>query len=231
MRSLALGLALLGSGHLFAGTLTFKEITREVHAAADVKSVVVDFEFENKTDSVVEISRYESTCSCMSAQVKGGKMRYEPGEDGMVRATFDMGNFSGEVDKVLVIWLKGDPEDKPSIKLTSRVHIPILVSLEPKTVQWNIGDKSEVKAVKITMNYPAPIRILKLSGSNPLFNQELKTIEEGKRYELCITPSSTAAPGLGIIRIETDCPVSRHKVQQAFAVVRNAMPDTEAGKP
>jgi hypothetical protein len=51
----------------------------------------------------------------------------------------------------------------------------------------------------------------------------LKTIDEGKLYELVVTPEDISTPGLAILRIETDCAVERHRIQQAFAVVRKPL--------
>ena len=53
---------------------------------------------------------------------------------------------------------------------------------------------------------------------------EVKTLEEGKHYELLVTPAETKDPGLAIIRIETDCEIKRHQVLQAFAVIRRDLP-------
>jgi hypothetical protein len=59
----------------------------------------------------------------------------------------------------------------------------------------------------------------------------LKTVEEGKKYDLVVTPGSIDAPGLAVIRIETDCGISKHRVQQAFAVVRKPSPPQTPLKP
>ncbi len=205
------------------GGLTFSEPLKEVHAAADAASVVVDFPFVNKGPGTATIRHYDAACSCMSAQVRGGKLEYGPGEEGLVRAKFDLGNFSGTVDKQVVIWLKGDPDDKPSAVLTVRVHIPELVLVEPKTLKWAVGEAPEAKKIRIKVDYGKPVKVLDVNGSNDRFKQELVTVKEGAEYELSVTPADTATPGIGVLRIETDCPVARHRVRQAFLVVRREM--------
>ena len=156
----------------------------------------------------------------MSVQISdGGKRVYAPGESGTIRANFDMGNFSGTVDKDVSVWLAGDPEASPSQHLTVRVHIPILIELEPKTVKWATNGELKPQTFQIKMNGEKPIHISNVGASGQDFTHELKTIEDGKRYELIVTPKSLQKPALGIFRIQTDCEIQKHSMQQAFAVV------------
>ncbi|MEO0017813.1 MAG: hypothetical protein RLZZ522_1096, partial [Verrucomicrobiota bacterium] len=105
-----------------AGGLTFEQPLLEMKLPADAKVTQADFKFENKTDQPVTIARFDKTCSCISVQIADGKLTYQPGEKGVVRASFDLGNFSGVVDKMIIMWLTGDPEIKPSVTLTMRAH-------------------------------------------------------------------------------------------------------------
>ncbi|MDP3848871.1 MAG: DUF1573 domain-containing protein [Luteolibacter sp.] len=216
---------------LQAAGLDFPHTLKEIHAPADAKTITADFEFTNLSDKAVRVVKYDAACSCMAVKIKGGKLRYGPGESGLVRADFEMGNFSGTVDKVVSLWLDGDPADKPSVTLTVRVHIPVLVMLEPKTLKWELHGGKDAQRIRITMNDVKPIRVTAISSSSPAFHPELKTIEEGKHYELVITPTEVDSPGLGIFRIETDCVVERHRIQQAFGVVRKPTPAEDAAKP
>lgn len=200
--------------------LDFPSTLKEIHAPADVEFVTADFEFTNNSEKTVNVARVDPTCSCISVKIKDGKLRYAPGESGLIRAKFDMGNFAGTVDKVVAVWLDNDPEDKPSQALTVRVHIPVLVSLEPKTLKWEIGGKSEPQTIRIQMNYTSPIHVKGVKSSSKAFKHELKTIEDGKLYDLIVTPLEFDSPGMAIIRVETDCEIVKHRTQQAFAVLR-----------
>lgn len=226
---LAVWLALIAG--IQGGTLTFKETLKELHAPADAKSVTAEFQFTNNSEQAVTVAKYDAACSCMAVAISNGKLRYAPGESGVVRATFDMGNFSGTVDKVVALWLDDDPADKPSLSLTVRVHIPVLVALEPKTLTWTLGTKPVAQVIRITMNHDKPIRVVAVNSSSTDFLHELKTVKEGKSYDLAITPAATDTPGLAVVRIETDCEIEKHRLQQAFAVVRKAPPAVPAAKP
>lgn len=214
-----------------AAGLDFPDKLREIHAPPDVKTVTAEFEFTNRSDKPVRVAKYDPGCSCIAVRIKDGKLRYAPGEAGLIRAEFDMGNFSGMVDKKVALWLDDDPDDKPSVSLTVRVHIPVLVSLEPKTLKWDLNGEGKPQTIRITMHYDKPIRVTSVTASTEAFKHELKTIEEGKAYDLVVTPTEIHTPGLGIFRIETDCQIKRHQIQQVFATVRRPTPGSAPVKP
>lgn len=228
MKRLIICVGMLLASPAHGASLDFPTILKEIEAPADAKKVTADFEFTNRSNKTVKVVKYDAACSCMAVGVKGGKLDYAPGESGLLRADFEMGNFSGTVDKTVALWLDEDPPEKPSVTLTVRVHIPVLVSLEPKTVKWEVDGDASPQTIHITMNHSEPIRVKDISSSSKAFRFELKTIEQGKLYELVVTPEVISSPGLAIMRIETDCAVERHRIQQAFAVVRKPL---NAAKP
>lgn len=223
----AIGCWLGLAGFLSAGSLTFPEKMMELSPGLEQSTVSADFKFTNETDKPVTIAKYDGGCSCLSVQIAGGKRVYAPGESGVLRANFDMGTFAGTVDKNIAVWLDGDSANEPSEHLTVRVKIPVLIELEPKTVKWEIGESATPKSIQIKMNGDKPIHISSVSAStSQTFDHEVKTIEDGKHYELVVTPKSVSAKGLAIFRIQTDCEIQKHSLQQAFAVVSEKKPGT-----
>ena len=69
------------------------------------------------------------------------------------------------------------------------------------------------------MNYGKPIRVIAVTATSDAFKHELVTVAEGQCYELIVTPLDMQTPGLGIFRLETDCPLEKHRLQQVFATV------------
>jgi hypothetical protein len=224
-------MSLLLSGLVHAAGLEFDSMLQDVHAPADAATVTADFKFTNKGDKPVTIAKSDPGCSCLSVQVSGGKLKYAPGESGVVRATFEMGNFSGTVDKVIALWLDNDRPDKPSKSLVVRVHIPVLVALEPKTVRWDIGGKPDPQVIQIRMAEGETIHVTGVKSSSSSFSFDLKEVEKGRKYDLHVTPLSIETPGMAVVRIETDCKVTRHRIQQAFAVVARPAKEVPAAKP
>jgi hypothetical protein len=179
----------------------------------------------------VLIAKSDPGCSCLKVEISGGKLKYAPGESGIVRTTFEMGNFSGTVDKMVALWIDDDAPDKPSKQLTVRVNIPVLVGIEPKTVKWDVGAKPEPQTIQIRMAEGKLIHVVGVKSSSETFSCEVKTLEEGQKYDLIVTPKDLDAPGMGVIRIDTDCEISKHRTQQAFAVARKPAPTSTAPKP
>lgn len=202
-----------------AAGLEFSSKVLEADAKPDANEVVFDFPFANKSGKHLIIREVVPNCSCLGLSIKGGKMAYAPGEEGVLRATMDITNLSGDVEKVAAVFLNGDPEIKPSSMLTVKARIPVLVEVSPKTVRWNIGEKPDPKIVKVTMHHDKPIRVLSVNTGKELFRHQLKTIEDGRQYELEITPVDTSKPDIQVFEIVTDCAIKRHKAVQAYADV------------
>jgi hypothetical protein len=203
--------------------LTFANPKVEAHAAADAEKVEASFLFQNTGSEPVTISRYESGCSCLGVTVRDGKMAYAPGEKGELRAIFEIGNFRGEVDKPIQLWLKGDTEENPSVTLNVKVFVPVLVELEPKVLRWRIGDPQQPQSFHLKVLNKEPIRVVSASGGNDRYDLKLITIKEGESYEVQVTPRNLTEPGIGTFQILTDSKIPRHRTLQGFAVV--AEPD------
>lgn len=222
-----------------AANLNFKETSKEVTAKTDASEVNTEFAFTNSSKKPVTIVQSDPGCPCVKVQIAGGKLNYAPGESGVIRATVDVTNLSGTVDKPIGIWLDKDPKEKPSVVINLRVHIPTLVELEPKTLTWMVGSKPEPQVVTVKMAEGQSIQVvgatIQATGGktkSESFSATVKTLEKGRLYEVTVTPRDTATPGIGTIRVETDLASGKHKFEQGFAVVRNrTATEKEAGKP
>jgi hypothetical protein len=207
--------------------LHFDELTKEFVAHPDDAKLTCDFPFENKGTTVQEIVAYVGNCSCISAQLSNdGQRVYQPGEKGVVRAIFDLGTLVGTFEKQVVVTMKGDPANQPSITLQAKIQIPEFVKLEPKTIQWLVDEVKSPKIIKVTMHDDKPINISAVTSSNPNFEVSQKEVVAGKEYEISVVPTAKAQNILGItvIRVETDCSVGKQKSQMAFATIRRAPP-------
>ena len=200
--------------------LTFVSDRMSVTVKPDAKKVSLPFVFENKTKRTIKIASYDSACSCISARIEKGKMAYEPGEKGKIVVDFALGSFSGLQEKTLMLWTTDDTPDNPSSILTSAITIPVLFEISPTTLFWEQNGEGKKQSLKIKVHNDKPIKILKHSGTNKNFSYEIKTIREGWEYEIVVTPQSVDSPGMGIIKLTTDSPISRYQRQQAFVCVK-----------
>lgn len=209
---------------------TFVKNRIEVTAAPNAKKITVPYLFENKTKRTIKIARYDSACSCLSAKVKGGKLEYKPGEKGELKVDFELGSFSGVVEKTVLLWTTDDGEETPSSVLTVALTIPVLFEVSPKTVFWDQNGDKKPKTVKLKVNHTDPIKILSHSGTNENFAYELKTIRDGWEYEIIVTPKDVSLPAFGMIKLATDSSIPRYQRQMSFVCVRRA-PVTPAAVP
>lgn len=199
--------------------LKFETPVIDAEAALDATILVREYKFTNAGTKAVTITQADAGCSCLTVELAAGKFTYAPGESGTMRATFEIGSFQGTVEKPILIWLEGDREESPSVKVMLRVHIPVIIALEPKTLKWEVGGSMEMKSIDVKMDYEKPIRITSVSTSNETFSAKMVIIEEGKHYKVEVTPHGTAAGGLTIVRIETDTDVQKQRIQQGFALI------------
>lgn len=214
------GLLAAAAAGVVHGQLVFEKPLLELQAGMNQDKVVVEFPFTVAGDEEVEIAEYDAPCSCLTARISdNGRLKWRPGEKGVVQGIFELGNIREPViTKLIVLRMKGETE--PSVKLTTRLHIPQQLTVEPKTLFWTQGAAPEPQRFQLTVNGDEPLRIVDLSGTNPNFPFELETIEEGRRYEIVVTPQSLESRGFGVLRIKTDSKYPRHERYQGFMAIR-----------
>ncbi|MFD0895856.1 DUF1573 domain-containing protein [Luteolibacter ambystomatis] len=207
----------------FAGRLTFTETSKTVDAKPSDTVVKASFPFTNKSGSQVSIRRIESSCSCLASGADGKKVDYAPGESGKIEADFDVGASTGVVEKQIAVWVEGDPADKPSAQLILKVKIPEVIVIEPKTAKWDVGGEAKSQTISFTVDWPEPVHLTKVTTSSTAFKHELKTVTDGKKYELVITPVDSKQPNLAVFHIDTDCKLEKYREVMAYAVVRRPL--------
>lgn len=202
---------------LHAGDLKFEKDIYEANVGFKDDEVVRDFKFTNTSSKSIKIKHVEPGCSCVTVEFLNGKRTYGAGESGVMRVKFKLDTSQGTVDKPIGVYLEPDPEDKPSTVVTFRLHIPTVIALEPKTVTWDLNSKPEPKSIRVKINYDKPVKITKLSLSSENYTSEIVAVEEGKTYDIRITPKSTDTQGICLVGIETDIDIDKFQRHQGFA--------------
>ena len=113
-------------------------------------------------------------------------------------------------------------------RLTVELTIPSLIQITPKITKWDVGSPPETKTVDLVVDHDEPIRILGVRCSRSNVSVETKEVEPGKRYELALTPNSTDKIQLGMLTIETDCSIKKHRKKLAFFSIQRPAPEAEA---
>jgi hypothetical protein len=189
----------------------FEQTLVEVTPDFGQERVTAVFRFKNLA-TPGSVRNIETSCGCLSAN--SDKRSYAPGEAGEVTAVFNAKGLSGSVERTIT-FVSATKGEAP-VRLAVRVHVPALVEIEPKMLNWQIGEALTPKTFKVTMQGPDPIRIKSASSSRRNVSTALKTITEGRVYEIEVKPQSTAEALLGMVRIETDTRFREHQKQMAF---------------
>lgn len=203
-----------------ASVLDFAETQKEIRPAPEAETAALEFSFTNTTKNSVTITKADAGCSCMKVLFSGGKLTYAPGESGILRAIFMVGQYSGTVDRTISLWLDTAPTNPATQTIKARIEIPTLIAMEPKTLKWAIGRLAAPQTIHIRMAEGQTIHATKITLSSESFSAELKTLQDGRSYDVIVTPRDVTTPGLGVIRIETDSKVPKLQTQLAFAVVQ-----------
>ena len=216
---LIIGFAMAWALPCFA-ELNFESKVVELKAKPSDKQLDAEFTFKNNGKEPVEVTSVKVGCSCLSGVTD--KKVYAPGESGKVAVVFTLGSFTGYQKKGLTV----TTADQKSTRLEVGVQIPAVITITPEIVEWFVGDQPEPKTFKVLVDHPDPIEILQVSCKREGFTHELKTVKAGREYEIVLTPDSTAKAMLGLLRVETDCKIPKHKTQLAFFAI--SRPKTEA---
>lgn len=203
-----------------AQTLSFDAPRQEVTAKPDQNGLVVLFNFTNRSTEVAEIVSYDAKCPCLAAQVKGGKLRYQPGESGVIKGVFELQNFTGSIEKNIQLWMKGDAKESPSVELVAKVTIPERLHIKPLTLSWKVGDPLKQKVMKIHISEGDPFEILRVEGGAGNFTTELLKQEEKGHYVLKVTPVSTDVSKMARLQLYTSSKNFRFAKRGVFVMVK-----------
>ena len=221
----------LCSAVAMSAEFTFDTKLKEVTTRPDVELVRVPFEFQNNTDEEITIVNYDAPCSCMEARMvrpdKKNSLVFAPGEKGTVIGMLEFGTFKGTIDKVIKIRTDKDKGEEPSIVLTCRVTIPVLIATSQESLRWKMRDKLEPKvfSIKVADESETPINIVEHKhgfGASDVFDYKIETVKEGREYKVTVTPLKTTEPTMAYVKFYTDSKIRRYKMVQIFLFVEHA---------
>lgn len=212
MKSHLLLLALVAAALSVKAELVTETPVIEVRPKPEDDSISTPFIFHNKGDRPVRVLRIQSSCSCLSAEMD--KAVYQPGEKGVGKAVFRVSGFVGRHEKT--IHVETDDPKQADWAIQFVLDVPAVVEIEPKTLQWWVGDAAAPKTCVVKMTGPDPMHITGMSATRQNVEFSWKEIVAGREYEVKVRPKSTDEVLLGALRIETDSKIAKFQRQLAF---------------
>jgi hypothetical protein len=199
----------------------------EVKPKPEDETITVSFPFHNNGSKPVKVLAIESTCSCLSASLD--KAVYQPGEKGVGKAEFKVSSFVGRQEKS--VHVATDDPAQPDWVIPFAMDVPAVVEIEPKTLQWWLGDPAEPKTCIIKMTGTDPMKIINITSTREKVEFSFKELKPGREYEVTVKPTTTAEVMLGALKIETDSKIPKYQRQLAFFSVYRKPASADAIKP
>jgi hypothetical protein len=108
------------------------------------------------------------------------------------------------------------------IPLRVSVRVPKVISIEPGTLVWTVGEKPVEKVFRVKMVWDDLIHLLSVSSSREDFTFKIEELTPGKDYAVHVTPQNTAKPMLGLLQFKTDCAFEKFRNPMGFLHIRAA---------
>lgn len=220
------GLAMFATLAVCQAELVLDVPAVEVKPKPEDETIEVAFTFRNKGEKPVTILNIESACSCLSSSLDA--RTYAAGASGTGKAEFKVSSFVGRHEKSVTV-TTDDPE-QPRWSIPFILDVPAVVEIEPKTLQWWLGDKPEAKTCVVTMQGDAPMKVTAVTSTRENVDFKWEEVTPGKEYRITVTPKSTDEVLMGALKIETDSSIPKYQRQLAFFSVFRK-PDNAPNQP
>ena len=166
-----------------------------------------DFVFTNVGTATLEITDVRPGCGCTTAGSWDKKV--EPGKTGIIPLQFNSTNFGGAVAKSATVTCNDPGQTNVVLHIRGTVWKPI--DITPMMAVFNVSSETptnETRIVRIVNNLEEPVTLSDLQCTNRSFQAELKTVREGKEFELHITavPPFSSSPIITPVSLKTSSP-------------------------
>lgn len=196
----------------------------EVKPKPEDEEITISFVFHNNGSKPVKVLAIDSNCSCLSASLD--KAVYQPGEKGTGKAEFKVSSFVGRHEKS--VHVTTDDPAQPNWVIPFAMDVPAVVEIEPKTLQWWLGDPAEAKTSIVKMTGAEPMKIVNITSTRSNVKFSFKEVKPGREYEITVQPLTTDDVVLGALKIETDSKIPKYQRQMAFFSVYRKPASVEA---
>ena len=145
-----------------------------------------EYVFTNTGNQVLEVVSVRPGCGCTTAGDWDKKV--EPGKTGKIPVQFNSTGYGGEVHKSITVTC--NDSNSPTLYLNLKGTVWKAIDVAPAYAVFNLKaeeQSNQTQVVKIVNNTDQPVIVSDPTCSNPTFQMELKTVREGKEFELRVT--------------------------------------------
>jgi hypothetical protein len=170
-------------------------------------STKFDFAFTNTGTENLEVLAVRPACGCTVAG--DWTKSVAPGESGIIPIQFNSGNFSGPIHKTVTVTCNTSAPAETVLNFKGTVIKDVDVSPTLVVFTPQAGSQTtEPKSVRIVNHTDMPMELSPPESTNPAFSAEIKTLKEGKEFEVLVTAKPPVVPGTiqGAITMKTSFP-------------------------
>lgn len=204
---------------LCAANLEWSNPRVEQAATLDQEKAEASFHFKNTSTQKISIVDIRTSCGCTTATLE--QRTYAPGEEGEIKAVFNLTGRSGIQEKVIQV-LSDDAPEKPA-SLVFIVSIPEAFTIEPRLLIWKKSDApaepAEQSATLISPHH-IPFLVRSVQSENPDFEAKLVTEEEGQRFRIVVKPKSSSKEGRTTVRIQFEGPLGHARTASVYGLIK-----------
>lgn len=173
------------------------------------------FQFTNTGTKPVTILEVESNCDCLDAAAD--RQVYAPGESGVIKSSFTVGDRLGLYERRIKIVTDEHPEP---VRLLVRIEVPELVTLTPRSVAWKLNEPAGEKAIELEVIPGVKISFSRVQPTSGDFDARLEVVEAGRRYRVYLKPPATMQPANAAFRIFGRAESGQDVIVSAYGNVR-----------
>ncbi len=145
------------------------------------------FRFTNSGAAPVDIRQIMTSCGCTTAEL--AQRHYDPGQSGEIVARYTVGTHTGLQQKLIAV---STSDRNQATILTLDVHISQALKIVPLAISWEHGEDPKPKIIRVELAVPGRLTDLRAVSQNPAVTVLVRETAPGRRYELSVTPASTA---------------------------------------
>jgi len=208
-------LAVLLPLQLHAG-IEFKFTKVDVKGSPGDAKLIAEFPFTITGDKPVKITRVKTSCGCTTAKLP--KKLFLPGESSIITTTLKIGDRMGVYNKVIQV--KTDDPEHAKTNLVMRSYIRETVDMSRSILIWKQGTAATTKTVDIEVIADKPLDLIAAKSPSAGFQTELKTLTPGGKYQVLVTPESTAKKLRAKIILHANTPAAHPQTFRIRALIK-----------
>ena len=156
--------------------LVFENTTITLELKKAVEQIDTEFLFKNTGDAAVTVTDVTASCGCTVPSLE--KKTYAPGEKGVLKIHFDVGDRQGPQNRSITV-----VSDAGTHALTLIVNLPMRSFIAPRLHMFTPADHAD-KSSTVTYYNDLPVVITALTSTDPAFTVSSAVEKEGSVYKL-----------------------------------------------